>query len=199
MFFMIIWLITIFSLFFTCKAAYQKRKLKLDIIILNTVYKWKHPLVDLLMNSVTSFGYLQYLTVGVLINLIILGLKKLFYEAALLVIICFSTEIVTRIMKRFFRKTRPLNTSNHHPISDGSLSFPSGHASGSLLVYGFLSYLLTRSIPSFSILIIILTSTIITLTGISRIYLRMHWPTDVVAGYALGASALLLTIYLVEY
>nr|AEH57246.1 putative phosphoesterase [Prochloron didemni P3-Solomon] len=71
-------------------------------------------------------------------SLIILGSNKLFYEAALFITICFGTEGLTRAMKHFFRKPRPSQASKYllH-IRHASLSFPSGHASGSLLVYGF--------------------------------------------------------------
>jgi undecaprenyl-diphosphatase len=65
-------------------------------------------------------------------------------------------------------------------------SFPSGHAMISLVVYGIVSYYLITQFQASSKIIITLTSLLIFLIGLSRLYLGVHWPTDIIAGYAAG-------------
>ena len=65
-------------------------------------------------------------------------------------------------------------------------SFPSGHAMMSLVIYGLIGYLLAVRLPRWRWWIAIGTILIVTIIGFSRLYLGIHWPTDVAAGYAAG-------------
>jgi undecaprenyl-diphosphatase len=78
-----------------------------------------------------------------------------------------------------------------------SYSFPSGHAFGTLIFYGLFAYLDYTYLSSpVNWLITILLASLISLIGISRIYLKTHYPSDVVGGWLLGAISLLLIIEL---
>lgn len=92
---------------------------------------------------------------------------------------------------------RPRPDMLPHLTIAGSYSFPSGHALGSILFYGSLSLLLfilwpdssfTRSLPYFTCLLACLL-------GLSRLYLGVHYLSDVLAGYCLGASCLIVSLY----
>ena len=80
---------------------------------------------------------------------------------------------------------RPRPPLEERLVTQGGYSYPSGHAMMSLCIYGVLIYLLNKKIKdkkkkrTFSILLTIL----IILIGISRIYVRVHWPSDVLGGY----------------
>lgn len=79
-----------------------------------------------------------------------------------------------------------------------SFSFPSGHATSSMVTYGFLAVLLcARQRWRIRVPVLTLTMVTITLIGLSRLYLGMHWLSDVLAGYALGLAwiAMLGTAY----
>jgi membrane-associated phospholipid phosphatase len=67
-------------------------------------------------------------------------------------------------------------------------SFPSGHSSGALMIYGMLAYLLARAIPSRWIhdAIAVAAAFLIALIGLSRMYLGVHYFSDVIGGYAAG-------------
>ncbi|MFV0560915.1 MAG: phosphatase PAP2 family protein [Enterococcus sp.] len=82
-----------------------------------------------------------------------------------------------------------------HLVTETSYSFPSGHSTGSMMLYGTLFCLVPLLINSknWRLFIRILLIGVILAVGISRIYLGVHFPSDVVGGYALGITWLLFT------
>lgn len=96
----------------------------------------------------------------------------------------------TYLAKLFFDRPRPINAL----ILETSNSFPSGHATISIAFYGFLAYLLYKKTTNrLQRLIIILSTTILVLViGFSRLYLGVHYFSDVGAGYLVGALWLFL-------
>lgn len=76
-----------------------------------------------------------------------------------------------------------------------SYSFPSGHAFGTVLLYGLLAYLASRHLAHLVAgLTTALLFILIFLVGISRVYLGTHYPSDIVAGWLLGAISLAVVI-----
>jgi undecaprenyl-diphosphatase len=74
-----------------------------------------------------------------------------------------------------------------------SPSFPSGHVMSATVVYGFLLYLSVREKwpPSFRVLARVLSLAVLGLTAVTSVYLEVHWPTDVLAGFLWGVVLLL--------
>jgi undecaprenyl-diphosphatase len=78
-----------------------------------------------------------------------------------------------------------------------SRSFPSGHALGSILFYGVVAFVLLRatdSTPRRRLAVVLACAAAIFLVGLSRVYLGVHWPTDVLASWCLGAAWLTVTL-----
>lgn len=100
--------------------------------------------------------------------------------------------LLTNLLKRGFDRPRPDLVP--HGVMVTNASFPSGHAMMAAIVYLTLGVLLARTQSSLALRIyLIALSVVITLlVGISRIYLGVHWPTDVLAGWTLGAAWALL-------
>lgn len=92
------------------------------------------------------------------------------------------------LLKLVYARPRP--TLVPHLVDVTSSSFPSGHATDSAIVYLTLAALLARSIPGRGPRIYIIGAAIlmILLIGVSRVYLGVHWPSDVAAGWTLGAA-----------
>ena len=83
-------------------------------------------------------------------------------------------------------------------VMEKSYSFPSGHAMISVLFFGSIIYLVNKYNLKYKKLITFSLSTFVLLVGISRIYLGVHYLTDVVGGYLLGFIVLFLIIHLFE-
>lgn len=116
------------------------------------------------------------------------------------ILLTFNTIIITvinLISKLIFRRDRP--TINQLVFED-SYSFPSGHTITATVVYGFIIYLIYKSNLSKKekIIYISILILLILLIGLSRIYLGVHYFTDVIGAMALGISYLIIAIYIIE-
>ena len=89
------------------------------------------------------------------------------------------------MLKNIFVRTRPLK---YFLIEQGGYSFPSGHAMVSMTFYTTMVYILLKDQKRNKIQGILwaINFIIITLIGFSRIYLGVHWPTDILTGYLIG-------------
>lgn len=97
------------------------------------------------------------------------------------------------LLKELFRRERP---ELHRLIEEGGYSFPSGHSMASFLFYGMVAVFLYLFVVSrLAKLGIVLAAVIlIACVGASRIYLGVHYPSDVLAGYAAGGAWLVLCL-----
>jgi undecaprenyl-diphosphatase len=110
-------------------------------------------------------------------------------HAALLVAIAvFGGTLLSTLLKAGFDRPRP--DIALHTTTVYTASFPSGHAMMSAIVYLTLGALLaaTQQDNRLKIYILGLSAALTLMVGVSRVYLGVHWPTDVLAGWALGAS-----------
>ena len=100
------------------------------------------------------------------------------------------------LLKQIFARDRPQLWERAVEVK--FYSFPSGHAMISMVVYGLLGYFLGARFPKQRWLIYGLTVVLIAGIGLSRLYLGVHWPTDVIAGYIAGFVWLLACIFSLE-
>lgn len=127
----------------------------------------------------------------ILISTIIIFRKKISKKDMMIytgsILVCL---LVTNLIKLIIKRARPLNML----ISVSGYSFPSSHSSISVVVYGFLIILIKKYYQGRKQkLYIILLILLILLTGFSRIYFNVHYITDVVAGFSLGLSFLIIS------
>lgn len=102
-----------------------------------------------------------------------------------------SVFTLNYILKLIFSRERPIDINI---ITETGYSFPSGHAMISLSIYGFLAYLLWKSDYKYKKIGVALLILLIILIGISRIYLGVHYTSDVIAGFIISLSYLLFFI-----
>lgn len=160
--------------------------LVIDNYIIN-LFKYKNNLLTNFMKVITLFGSAYVIVPCCIILLFILKNKKnkILMTSNLVII-----TLLNQLLKCVFRRLRPINGI----ISESGYSFPSGHSMVSMAFYGFLIYLLYKSNFKYKNIFIGLLIVLILLIGISRIYLGVHYPTDVFGGFLLSISYLLLFI-----
>lgn len=101
--------------------------------------------------------------------------------------------ILNRVLKALYQRDRPLH--EHGWAAADGWSFPSGHASGALVIYGMLAYLLCRVVsPRWHLPIALATLLIALFVGYSRVVLQVHYASDVLAGFLSGGSWLIVCI-----
>lgn len=115
-------------------------------------------------------------------------------EAMMLIVSLAGGWLLNEGLKRIFHRARP---AIEHLVEAGGYSFPSGHAMVSMAFYGMIGYLLwsnlrTRLKPAYYV--ILLTALLVIAIGTSRINLGVHYPSDVVAGFAAGGTWLIVCI-----
>ncbi|RYY40490.1 MAG: phosphatase PAP2 family protein [Chitinophagaceae bacterium] len=149
------------------------------------------------MESVTYFASARFLQIAYGCLFALYLLLKNFKRAFEVIAIGAGGFLVNYFMKLSFQRVRPPN-----PLIEplNNFSFPSGHATSAFIFYGLLAYLLTKTrLPGwlkYAIGILLISFSL--LIGFSRVYLRVHYPSDVVAGFFIGFAWLLVTIYLME-
>ena len=114
-------------------------------------------------------------------------------EALLMALAFVGAEILSYSLKLGFRRDRPFFTD---PLaSESTFSFPSGHATVSLAVYGALSVVLTRRLRGRARVACLAAAVLlVSLIGFSRLYLGVHFLTDVLAGFSAGMAWLALCV-----
>ena len=97
-------------------------------------------------------------------------------------------EVLNVVLKHLFHRARP--ALFEEIPSPQSFSFPSSHAMLAAAVYGMAGFVLARLRPRLRTPLAVATPALVLLIGASRVYLGVHWPTDVLAGFAAGALVL---------
>ena len=147
------------------------------------------------MEALTFLGNHQFLIPANLLLITLLLIRKEKGMALTVLIVALSSLFLKLGLKELFRRPRPDN-----PLVEGitNYSFPSGHALMSVAFYGLLIWMGGRYIrePRTRFFFTLLMLLLIGLIGFSRLYLRVHYPSDVIAGYCLGTAWLWLCLLL---
>ncbi len=156
-----------------------------DEIIMDYVHSRTTPLGTNIMKTITYFGSVYFfLPIGIVIFIYMLRQNNT-QGILLLILSTLGSYGLNYILKNIFVRTRPLK---YFLIEQGGYSFPSGHAMVSMTFYTTMTYIFTRDCEKRDkeSVIWFLNGLIIFLIGFSRIYLGVHWPTDILMGYLIG-------------
>ena len=139
---------------------------------------------------ITNFGGAIFLIILTILLLVVLKNKKVGLS------ICTNLVVVTilnQLLKRLLQRPRP---TEFRIIEENGYSFPSGHSMVSMAFYGYLIYLIYRFVKNKYLkwISIVLLSLLICLIGISRIYLGVHYTSDVLGGFLISISYLVIYI-----
>jgi membrane-associated phospholipid phosphatase len=149
------------------------------------------------IKAVTFLGNHKFLILANLLLITYFLIKKEKLFALQVTAIALSSYAFMSLLKNLFQRYRPKN-----PLVDGvtNFSFPSGHAFMSVTFYGLLIWLAAIYITNKRMqqLVIAFLLLLILFIGFSRIYLRMHYTTDVIAGYCMGFIWLMFCLWLTD-
>lgn len=157
-----------------------------------SVLRWfsqhRAPWLDKVMLEITVLGSGAVLTIVVLVSSVFLWLTRHRWSVFILLAGVIGGQIANLILKRYFERPRPSVVTHVDQVA--SLSFPSGHAMTSMIIYGSVAYLVSRLEPTRRIryVTLVLASLLVLLIGASRIYLGVHYPSDVIGGYIAGLA-----------
>ena len=190
-FFLVLFIILFFAI---VKSVIDQNIINFDTNTYNAVARYISNDFTGFVIFVTKFGGRLYLIVISLIILIFIKKKK--YGFSILFNILLST-LTTNLLKIIIKRPRPIGINL---INEGGYSLPSGHSLISMAYYGYLIYLIHKNTKNKIIkysLIFILSLLIISI-GLSRIYLGVHYTSDVLAGFLAGLSYLIIYISFVH-
>lgn len=165
-----------------------------DQTIISAVSTINSPLTTQIMKGITMLGSAAVMiTIVVLAWLVCLRYKKYLWDTAAVTIVLTGAWLMNWLLKWVFHRSRPYGL---RLVEAAGYSFPSGHAMISLTFYGMVAYLLWNNLKSqrAKYLSVGFISLMVLAIGLSRIYLGVHYPSDVVAGFAAGGVVLIGSI-----
>jgi membrane-associated phospholipid phosphatase len=156
------------------------------------------PQLTVFMKAITYCASSRFLQVAYAVLVLSYLAAKNWKRAIEISVVGLGGFFVNYFMKISFERTRPANPLVE-PLQN--FSYPSGHATSGFIFYGLLVYLVWKSgianiYKNIIAIVLILFSILI---GFSRIYLRLHYTSDVIAGFCIGFIWLLLCVWLMEY
>jgi membrane-associated phospholipid phosphatase len=106
--------------------------------------------------------------------------------------------MLNRLLKSAFERARPAH--DHGLVVADGWSFPSGHSSGSVAAYGMLAYVILRFVSTRGQLPpLLLAAALAFTTGVSRVFLQVHYASDVLAGFSSGLAWLTICVAVAEW
>ncbi len=157
-----------------------------EFISKNLIKKSLTPLFKL----ITWFGSATCLILSTIFLFLVIKNKKIGLVIGTNVVL---VTILNQVLKFLLQRPRP---TKYRIINEVGYSFPSGHSMVSMAFYGYLIYLVYNNIKNkyLKTLLIIVLSLLIIMIGISRIYLGVHYTSDVCAGFLISISYLIIYI-----
>lgn len=162
----------------------------LDRAVLARLYAGDSPGWGRAAQTVTEFGSFPVVMALAAIGALLLIRRKQVRAALLLLALPLSSGLVVELLKRWIGRLRP-HDQEHMLVEVQSFAFPSGHTSNATVVWLTLALLLVRG-PRARPIAIAAAAVLAVAIGLSRNMLGVHWPSDVVGGWAFGLFWILL-------
>ena len=159
-----------------------------DDAVLRWLQLHRSPALDKFMLEMTVLGSGSVLIVMVITASLFLWLTKHHWSVYVLAFGLVGGEVLNSVLKAWFDRPRPTSVLWLTQVT--SFSFPSGHAMESMIAYGSIAYLIGRLEPTLLLRRVTwgVAIIIVGLIGFSRMYLGVHYPSDVIAGYLIGIA-----------
>jgi undecaprenyl-diphosphatase len=159
-----------------------------DDAVLRWIGSYRHPVLDSVMLEITALGTGTVVVMVVAVAALFLWLSQHKHSAILLGVATAGAIVLNNLLKAGFERPRPdvIEWSTHASF----YSFPSGHAMSATVVYSTAAYLAARLQRSHRARVAVMATAliVIVLIAVSRLYLGVHYPSDVIAGMVIGLA-----------
>ena len=193
----VLFLVTLFSFVAIADEIVIENENKFDLTILTKIDLLVSPERTHLMQEITFFGSANFLFPAYLILLFFYLIRKKAHLALDIAMIGLSSTGILFLLKDIFQRHRPLD-----PLirKVSGFSFPSGHSFSSFTFFGILIYITWHANirKRWKIVIAFFLIVFATIIAFSRVYLRVHFPSDVVAGFCLSVVWLMISIWILH-
>ena len=191
------WIILFFLLIITLmivEDVFEDEIMKLDTIGYNLISNIINPSITPIAIVITSIGGAIVIAALAIDVLILVKNRKISFSIILNLVIA---TILNIILKNIVQRPRP---DEYRLITETGYSFPSGHSMVSMAFYGYFIYLTFKYLKNKKLKVLLITflSILIILIGITRIYLGVHYTSDVIAGFLISICYLIIYTSLVK-
>lgn len=171
---------------------------KAELVIINMVQALLKSIPLSVAKFISSLGHERYWLYALIIGTLFLLINKKFKAGILYLLAIYGADKLYHLIKGII--TRPRPSVDVRLIDISGYSFPSGHSTMSMVTYGLLIYFVCRFVRNkfLKAVLIALLSLLIICVGISRIWLGVHFPTDVIGGFAFGICVISICAILYE-
>ncbi|MBO9571275.1 MAG: phosphatase PAP2 family protein [Chitinophagaceae bacterium] len=193
-----IFLASLFVFIYVTDAIFDLKSTVLDETVFNFLHRYVSEKNTSVMVFISFFASRDFLLpANVLIVIYFLFINKDYSYSIRIAAVALGSFAVMSLLKLYFQRPRPQDPIYSHVLG---YSFPSGHAMSAMTFYGLLIYIVFKYVKNSIlkwILIIFLIAVILAI-GTSRVYLRVHYATDVLAGFSLGVIWLVISLWLIS-
>lgn len=161
-----------------------------DFVIYDFLIEHRNPFFTEFFKAITHLGGAIFLIIVTILCVIFVKNNK--YKCVIPINLGVIV-LLNLVLKNFFERPRP---NNLRIIEETGFSFPSGHSMASMAFYGYLAYLVFKNVKNKKIrnVLCVLLGLLIFLIGFSRIYLGVHYASDVIAGFCFSMAYLIFMI-----
>ena len=165
-----------------------------DDFIYKYFFQMRNKFFDIFFIFFTRLGDIIPVTIITICLLMIFNKEDRYILGSSMII----TLLINQGLKYIIQRPRP--PIEERLIEQGGYSYPSGHSMMAMCLYGVLIYLINTKLKNrkLKIILTIILSIIILLIGVSRIYVRVHYPSDVLGAYLLTILILIINITLIN-
>lgn len=166
---------------------------KLDQYVMNVVKPLQSDFFTIIMMVFSFIGAtMPVIIISCLLLLVIYRLYRNWHEVLLFIVVLSGSTALNLFLKYSFKRERPLSQL----VTETGFSYPSGHMMAAVSLYGIITFLFWKHIQTFwrRILLLILCTMMILIIGFSRIYLGVHYTSDIIGAFLISGMWLYVTI-----
>ncbi|MFD0716677.1 phosphatase PAP2 family protein [Paenibacillus sp. GCM10027626] len=181
------WLLALAGFFGWAALATHEKLVDFDLSVIETVQGWENDTLTSVMKIFTFLGSSKGVMILAFLAAVILFLVlRHRMELVLLIGSVGGVAVLNEALKMLYQRNRP---ELHRLIEETGFSFPSGHSMAAFTFYAVLAFLLWRHTKSLlgRLLLVVLAAVMIVMIGLSRVYLGVHFPSDIIGGYWISA------------